>query len=87
MLLAEQERFGGVAQHVSPFAGVGDIGNLLTRAKFAIPTVDIERVVVRYGDMFALLRDLRGLVSICVLFARAYDCLDFKIARAMMRLI
>lgn len=38
LLLAEQERLGGVAQHLSPFAGVGDIGNLLTRAKFAIPT-------------------------------------------------
>ena len=34
----EQEREGGVSPHVSPFAGVSDIGNLLTRAKFALPT-------------------------------------------------
>lgn len=61
LLLAEQERLGGVAQHLSPFAGVGDIGNLLTRAGFAIPTVDIERFDMVYSNMFELLRDLRGM--------------------------
>jgi hypothetical protein len=61
LLLAEQERRGGVGQHVSPFAGVGDIGNLLTRAQFALPAVDTERIVVRFGSMFALLRDLQGM--------------------------
>jgi NADH dehydrogenase [ubiquinone] 1 alpha subcomplex assembly factor 5 len=61
LLLAEQERRGGVGQHVSPFAGVGDIGNLLTRAHFALPAVDTERIVVRFGSMFALLRDLQGM--------------------------
>src|SRR5687767_9310473 len=38
--LAEQEREGGLSPHVSPFAGVADMGNLLTRAGFALPTVD-----------------------------------------------
>lgn len=61
LLLAEQERRGGVGQHVSPFAGVGDIGNLLTRAQFALPAVDTERIVVRFASMFALLRDLQGM--------------------------
>jgi NADH dehydrogenase [ubiquinone] 1 alpha subcomplex assembly factor 5 len=36
--LAEQEREGGTSVHVSPFAGVADVGNLLTRAGFALPT-------------------------------------------------
>jgi NADH dehydrogenase [ubiquinone] 1 alpha subcomplex assembly factor 5 len=61
LLLAEQERRGGVGQHISPYAGVGDIGNLLTRAEFALPAVDTERIVVRFGSMFALLRDLQGM--------------------------
>ena len=38
LLLATQERRGAVAQYLSPFAGLGDIGNLLTRTKFALPT-------------------------------------------------
>lgn len=37
-LIAEQERDGGISNHVSPFAGVSDVGDLLTRAKFALPT-------------------------------------------------
>jgi len=37
-LVAEQEREGGISNHVSPFAAVSDAGNLLTRAQFAIPT-------------------------------------------------
>lgn len=36
--LAEQEREGGIGVHVSPFAGVADVGNLLTRAGFALTT-------------------------------------------------
>lgn len=61
LLLAEQERRGGVGQHISPYAGVGDIGNLLTRTDFALPAVDTERIVVRFSSMFALLRDLQGM--------------------------
>ncbi len=37
-LVAEQDRDGGISNHVSPFAGVSDVGDLLTRAKFALPT-------------------------------------------------
>lgn len=38
LLLAEQERKGGMAQHLSPYAGVADVGALLTTCKFALPT-------------------------------------------------
>jgi NADH dehydrogenase [ubiquinone] 1 alpha subcomplex assembly factor 5 len=61
LVLAEQERRGGVGQHISPYAGVGDVGNLLTRTDFALPAVDTERIVVRFGSMFALMRDLQGM--------------------------
>lgn len=37
-LVAEQERDGGISNHVSPFVGVSDVGDLLTRANFALPT-------------------------------------------------
>jgi hypothetical protein len=40
---------------------VRDYGALLQRAGFALPVTDIEEVVVRYSDMFALLRDLRAM--------------------------
>ncbi len=37
-LVAEQEREGGISNHVSPFIGLSDAGDLLTRAKFGLPT-------------------------------------------------
>jgi len=59
--LAEQEREGGISPHISPFAGIGDIGNLLTRAQFALPTVDTEIIQINYSDPFTLMRDLKGM--------------------------
>jgi len=35
------------------------MGNLLTRAKFALPTVDTEIFTVNYPDPFVLMRDLQ----------------------------
>jgi SAM-dependent methyltransferase len=61
LLAAESEVTGGVSPRVSPFADVRDIGALLQRAGFALPVADVESVTVRYGDMFALLRDLRAM--------------------------
>jgi SAM-dependent methyltransferase len=51
---------GGVSPRVSPFADVRDLGGLLQRGGFALPVADVERLVVRYGDLFALVRDLRA---------------------------
>jgi len=51
---------GGTSPRVSPFADVRDLGGLLQRAGFALPVADVERLVVRYGDFFALVRDLRA---------------------------
>ncbi len=58
---AEAEVEGGVSPRVAPFADVRDLGALLQRAGFALPVVDSETVRVRYGDPFALMRDLRGM--------------------------
>lgn len=51
---------GGASPRVSPFADVRDLGALLSRAGFALPVADVERLTVRYGDFFALARDLRA---------------------------
>lgn len=56
---AEAELEGGVSPRVAPFADVRDLGGLLQRAGFALPVADSEIVRVRYGDPFALMRDLR----------------------------
>jgi SAM-dependent methyltransferase len=57
---AEIATRGGVSPRVSPFADVRDLGGLLQRAGFALPVADVERLVVRYGDFFALAGDLRA---------------------------
>lgn len=56
---AEAELEGGVSPRIAPFADVRDLGGLLQRAGFALPVADSEVVRVRYGDPFALMRDLR----------------------------
>lgn len=58
--MAETSTRGGVSPRVSPFADVRDLGGLLQRSGFALPVADVERLTVRYGDFFALTRDLRA---------------------------
>jgi NADH dehydrogenase [ubiquinone] 1 alpha subcomplex assembly factor 5 len=41
--LAENERYGGVSQHISPFASITEIGNLITRLNYTLPTVFSQR--------------------------------------------
>lgn len=60
-LAADVEISGGSAPRVSPFADIRDLGSLLQRAGFALPVVDLDRIVVRYDTLFALLGDLRAM--------------------------
>jgi SAM-dependent methyltransferase len=57
--IAEAELEGGISPRVAPFADLRDVGALLQRAGFALPVTDVDRVVVRYNDAFALMHDLR----------------------------
>ncbi len=43
-----------------PQIDLAAMGNLLQRVGFALPVVDVEALTVRYGDWFALVRDLRA---------------------------
>lgn len=45
-------------------------GDLLMRAGFALPVADVEILTVRYGDLFGLLRDLRGMAATNVMPGR-----------------
>jgi SAM-dependent methyltransferase len=46
-----------------PQIDVRAAGDLLGRAGFAMPVADTETLTVRYGDLFGLLRDLRGMAA------------------------
>src|SRR4030081_641192 len=67
---AEAELEGGISPRVAPFADLRDVGALLQRAGFALPVTDVERIVVRYDDAFALMQDLRRMGAANVLIER-----------------
>ena len=67
---AEAECEDGISPHVAPFADLRDIGALLQRAGFALPVTDVDRVVVRYANAFALMADLRRMGATNVLTER-----------------
>ncbi|WP_299443776.1 methyltransferase domain-containing protein [uncultured Rhodospira sp.] len=58
---AEIEITGGLSPRTSPLADVRDVGNLLSRAGFALPTVDADLITVRYESPLRLFQDLRGM--------------------------
>ena len=43
-----------------PQIDLAAMGNLLQRTGFALPVADVDALTVRYGDLFALVRDLRA---------------------------
>ena len=67
---AEAEREGGVSPRVAPFADLRDVGALLQRAGFALPVTDVDRIVVRYDNAFALMADLRRMGATNILVER-----------------
>lgn len=70
MMAAESELKGGVSARVSPFADTIDMAGLLSRAGFAMPVSDVDRLKVRYGNSFVLMRDLRKMGETSVLAGR-----------------
>jgi SAM-dependent methyltransferase len=67
---AESELEDGASPHVAPFADLRELGSLLQRAGFALPVTDVDRVTVRYGTAFDLMRDLRRMGATNALVAR-----------------
>jgi NADH dehydrogenase [ubiquinone] 1 alpha subcomplex assembly factor 5 len=58
---AEIEVTGGVSPRVLPFVDVRDAGDVLARIGFELPVADSEVLTVSYTDMFALMREIRGM--------------------------
>ena len=67
---AEAECEGGVSPRVAPFADLRDIGGLLQRAGLALPVTDVDPLVVRYDNAFALMADLRRMGATNVMIER-----------------
>jgi len=59
--LAELERLGGFAPHVSPFTSAQDLGSLLTRSGYVMLTIDVDEIIVSYPSMIELMHDLKGM--------------------------
>jgi SAM-dependent methyltransferase len=68
--VAEAECEGGVSPRVAPFADLRDVGGLLQRAGFALPVTDLDHIVVRYDNAFALMADLRRMGATNILLER-----------------
>jgi malonyl-CoA O-methyltransferase len=49
------------ASHVSPFLDMHDVGDLLLRARFADPVMDVEHLTLTYRDAGQLMRELKGI--------------------------
>jgi SAM-dependent methyltransferase len=67
---AEAELEGGISPRVAPFADLREVGALLQRAGLALPVTDVDRIVVRYDNAFALMHDLRRMAATNILIER-----------------
>ncbi|KAL6961935.1 hypothetical protein U1Q18_036894 [Sarracenia purpurea var. burkii] len=68
--VAQMEREGGISPRLSPLAQVRDAGNLLTRAGFTLPGVDVDEHTVRYKSALELIEHLRAMGETNALFQR-----------------
>ncbi|KAL6641740.1 hypothetical protein ACP70R_019921 [Stipagrostis hirtigluma subsp. patula] len=59
--IAQMEREGGISPRMSPLAQVRDAGNLLTRAGFTLPGVDVDQYTVKYNSALELVEHLRAM--------------------------
>ncbi|CAN6357921.1 unnamed protein product [Urochloa humidicola] len=68
--IAQMEREGGISPRMSPLAQVRDAGNLLTRAGFTLPGVDVDQYTVKYNSALELVEHLRAMGETNALFQR-----------------
>lgn len=68
---AESDIAGGLSPRIAPFTTLADAGDLLQRAGFERPVVDVERLRARYADVYALMHELRAMGESNALIERA----------------
>ncbi|MFA4995182.1 MAG: methyltransferase domain-containing protein [Bdellovibrionales bacterium] len=61
LLDAEISVSEGISPRFSPMIDLQTAASLMKRAGFLLPVADIETITLLYADMFALMRDLRGM--------------------------
>lgn len=61
LLDAEIFTSNGASPRLSPMIDLQTAANLMCRAEFLLPIADVETITLLYPDMFALMRDLRGM--------------------------
>jgi NADH dehydrogenase [ubiquinone] 1 alpha subcomplex assembly factor 5 len=71
--LAELERKGGVAPHVSPLLRASDAAALLQQANFALPTVDVDTITVSYANAAVLMEHLVAMGEGAAAYNRQYN--------------
>jgi SAM-dependent methyltransferase len=71
LTIAESDVLGGASPRVAPFVDVRALGSLAQRSGLALPVVDLDRTTVRYGDLIALMNDLRAFGAANSLNARS----------------
>lgn len=59
--IAEDEMRGRLAPRISPMVRLRDAAGLVSGAGLALTTADVDRLVVPFTDMFALMRHLKGM--------------------------
>lgn len=62
---------GGASPHIHPQIDVRAAGDLLARARFALPVADSDIVTVRFSSLSGLISDLRAMGATNCLAARA----------------
>lgn len=67
----ETEMTRGLSPRVLPMAAIRDLGSMLQTAGLALPVADSALRTVTYGDLWALMRDLRAMGEGNALAARA----------------
>jgi malonyl-CoA O-methyltransferase len=62
-LLELRKAFAGADDkpHVNRFIDMHDLGDALSRAGFASPVMDVDRIVLTYDDMRDIMRDLKAI--------------------------
>lgn len=67
---AEMEKKGQVTPRVSPMVRLADAAALLGASGLSLPTADVERVVMRFDDMWSVMRHVRAMGESNALTAR-----------------
>jgi SAM-dependent methyltransferase len=82
-MLAADEAEGRAAPRVHPQIEIRAAGDLLTRAGFALPVIDVQSLDVRFPDLLGLIADLRAMGATNVLAARGPPITRLGLAAAV----